>query len=245
RTGNILGTPGYMSPEQAQGTKTVDGRSDLWALGVIAYECVVGHVPFESEALGDLLLKICVQPIPIPSEHASVPPGFDAWFARACNRDVDKRFQSAKELAEALRTVLTPDARDGASGVISAEALGALAVASHGTPMPSGPTMEAASTGFASGHTPRGILDEPTLQSGGPAGTSAHGATVPGIAVPLPQRPKRSAAPLVAAVALFAVGAGGGAAWLVLGRGRNVPSAATSALVPPITTASARVAPAA
>ncbi len=58
RTGNILGTPGYMSPEQAQGTKAVDGRSDLWALGVIAYECVVGRVPFESEALGDLLLKI-------------------------------------------------------------------------------------------------------------------------------------------------------------------------------------------
>ena len=120
RTGNILGTPAYMSPEQAQGTKAVDGRSDLWALGVIAYECVVGHVPFESQALGDLLLKICVHPIPVPSEHGAVPPGFDAWFARACCRDVDARFQTAKELAEALRAGgSTPDAgapRDRSAG---------------------------------------------------------------------------------------------------------------------------------
>ncbi len=51
RTGSILGTPSYMSPEQA-GTKTIDGRSDLWSLAVIAFECVCGRVPFESEALG-------------------------------------------------------------------------------------------------------------------------------------------------------------------------------------------------
>ena len=98
RTGSLLGTPSYMSPEQAQGTKTIDGRSDLWSLAVIAFECVCGRVPFQSEALGDLLIKICVHPIPVPSSVAPVPPGFDAWWARASNRDPTLRFQSGKEL---------------------------------------------------------------------------------------------------------------------------------------------------
>ena len=109
RTGSILGTPSYMSPEQAQGTKTIDSRSDLWSLAVIAFECVVGQVPFQSEALGDLLIKICIHPIPVPSQIAMVPPGFDAWWAKASSRDPNLRFQSGKDLAEALRQVLTPD----------------------------------------------------------------------------------------------------------------------------------------
>ena len=117
RTGSILGTPGYMSPEQAQGTKTLDGRSDVWSLGVIVFECVVGQAPFESEALGDLLLRICMHPLPVPSQIAPVPPGFDAWFAHAVlpSRS-SQRFQSAKELAEALRAVLLPDALAPGSG---------------------------------------------------------------------------------------------------------------------------------
>src|SRR5688572_27067082 len=87
RTGAVLGTPYYMSPEQAQGNKSVDHRSDLWSLAVIAYECVTGELPFKSEALGDLILKICMLPLPVPSQQASVPPGFDAWFARGANRE--------------------------------------------------------------------------------------------------------------------------------------------------------------
>jgi len=106
RTGSILGTPYYMSPEQAQGNKTVDHRSDLWSLGVIAFECLTGKRPFYSEGLGDLVLQICIRDIPIPSQIALVPVGFDAWFARAVARDPATRFQSARELTEALREVL-------------------------------------------------------------------------------------------------------------------------------------------
>jgi serine/threonine-protein kinase len=102
RTGAMLGTPYYMSPEQAQGTKAVDSRSDLWSLAVIAYQCITGKLPFESEALGDLLIKIIVSPIPVPSSVAQVPPGFDAWFARAASRDPNQRFQSPKEFSDAL-----------------------------------------------------------------------------------------------------------------------------------------------
>src|SRR5262245_54286880 len=112
RTGSILGTPYYMSPEQAQGNKTVDYRSDLWSLGVIAFECIVGKRPFFSDGLGDLVLTICVRDLPVPSDTAPVPLGFDRWFARACNREPNQRFQSARELTEGLRDALGIEGRE-------------------------------------------------------------------------------------------------------------------------------------
>jgi serine/threonine-protein kinase len=112
RTGSILGTPFYMSPEQAQGNRMVDSRSDLWAIGVIAFECLTGKRPFYSDGLGDLVLAICVRDIPLPSSIASVPIGFDAWWNRAVARDPEKRFQTAKELTEALREALGLEPRE-------------------------------------------------------------------------------------------------------------------------------------
>jgi serine/threonine-protein kinase len=109
RTGSVVGTPCYMSPEQALGNKTIDHRADLWAIGVIAYECLCGQRPFDSDALGDLIVQICARPLPVPSAIAPVPEGFDAWFVKACARDPNERFQSARELAESLRWVLSPD----------------------------------------------------------------------------------------------------------------------------------------
>jgi serine/threonine-protein kinase len=106
RTGAILGTPHYMSPEQAEGTKLVDHRTDLWALGVIAFECLVGRRPFDSDALGSLLLAICTRPLPVPSAWGYTLPGFDAWFAKACARELSDRFASARELAAELRRVV-------------------------------------------------------------------------------------------------------------------------------------------
>ncbi len=106
RTGSVLGTPYYMSPEQARGLRSVDHRSDLWSVGVIAYRCIVGTLPFEGEAVGDLLVKLCTAPLPVPSELvADVPPGFDAWFAKALAREPQLRFSSAAELAESLGLV--------------------------------------------------------------------------------------------------------------------------------------------
>jgi serine/threonine protein kinase len=106
KTGAMLGTPYYMSPEQAQGIKAVDLRADLWSLAVIAYECVTGARPFESEALGDLLMRIIIAPLPVPSQVAQVPPGFDAWWSRAAKREPSERFQTAKDLAEGLALAL-------------------------------------------------------------------------------------------------------------------------------------------
>jgi serine/threonine protein kinase len=106
-TGALLGTPYYMSPEQAQGTKAVDHRSDLWSLAVLTYRCLTGELPFQSQALGDLLIKIVMGPMPVPSQVvADLPPAFDQWWKCAAQRDPDHRFQSAKELVSALRVAL-------------------------------------------------------------------------------------------------------------------------------------------
>ncbi len=107
KTGSLLGTPFYMSPEQAKGVKGIDHRSDLFSLAIIVYQCVTGKLPFYSEGLGDVLGKIMYEPIPVPSEQGlQVPPGFDAWWLRASDRSVEGRFQSAKELADALALAL-------------------------------------------------------------------------------------------------------------------------------------------
>jgi serine/threonine-protein kinase len=106
KTGTLLGTPFYMSPEQARGLRSVDHRSDLWSLGVIVFKCVTGVLPFDGESLGDLLVKICTVPVPLPSHVLpSLPAELDAWMVRALDRDPDRRFQTAGELAEALATL--------------------------------------------------------------------------------------------------------------------------------------------
>jgi serine/threonine-protein kinase len=105
-TGQLLGTPCYMSPEQATGAP-LDHRSDLWSMAVIAFECLTGSLPFLSTNLGDMILSICSRPLPIPSQVApGLPPAFDAWWARAASRDVNARFPSARAMVDALRDAL-------------------------------------------------------------------------------------------------------------------------------------------
>jgi tRNA A-37 threonylcarbamoyl transferase component Bud32 len=106
QTGAVLGTPQFMSPEQARGLRSVDHRTDLWSVGVIAYRCLTGVLPFKGEAMGDLLVNICTADPPAASSvFAGVPAGFDAWVQRALARDPAARFQSAAELANALASV--------------------------------------------------------------------------------------------------------------------------------------------
>src|SRR5258708_188645 len=96
-----------MSPEQARRTKEIDFRADLWSLAVITFQCMTGELPFLSEGLGDLLAKIMFEPLPVPSSIVpGLPAEFDAWWARASSRDIEARFQSAKELADELAMAL-------------------------------------------------------------------------------------------------------------------------------------------
>ncbi len=107
QAGTVLGTPAYMSPEQARGIREIDYRSDLWSLAIIAYECLAGQLPFDGPSLGEIFARIMFEPIPVPSQTV---PGFsrsfDRWWGRAVSRDVAGRFSSARELADELGRAL-------------------------------------------------------------------------------------------------------------------------------------------
>jgi len=105
RTGAMMGTPFYMSPEQISGSKAVDARSDLWSLAVIAFECLTGVRPFSADTIGGLVLKICAEPLPRPSSCGPVPAGFDEWFAQASARDPAERFPTAKALVTSFSAI--------------------------------------------------------------------------------------------------------------------------------------------
>ncbi len=100
--GTVLGTPRYMSPEQAAG-QTVDGRSDLFSLGVILYEMVTGKKAFDSNNVATLILQIMQKdPVPIRTLAPDVPVGLQRIISKLLNKRPDQRFKTGEELAEAL-----------------------------------------------------------------------------------------------------------------------------------------------
>jgi hypothetical protein len=117
KTGTLIGSPHYMSPEQARGSKQLDFRSDIWSLGVIVFRMITGQLPFPGDEIGEVIMAICADPIPVPSQIAPhLGPEVDRFFERALARDVTKRFQSARELAEAFTALA---AEEGGAGKAS------------------------------------------------------------------------------------------------------------------------------
>jgi serine/threonine-protein kinase len=103
RANAVLGTPCYMSPEQARGASETDVRSDIYSCGVILYESVSGRLPFEGESFNDLMFKIALsEPQPLLDVVPTLDPDFCALIARAIARDPADRFASAQEFAESL-----------------------------------------------------------------------------------------------------------------------------------------------
>ncbi len=103
RTGMVMGTPFYMSPEQARGDRDLDGRVDLFACGVILYEVLTGRRPFLAANYNALLLQILTAtPKPLRELRPSVPPGFERVVARALERDRTKRYQKALDFQRDL-----------------------------------------------------------------------------------------------------------------------------------------------
>ena len=104
REGAVFGTPAYMSPEQVKGQGNVDHRADLWALGCMAYECLIGRPVWNmDQGVAMTFASIATGPIPVPSQaRADLPPALDAWFKKCLERDPNRRYQAARELADAF-----------------------------------------------------------------------------------------------------------------------------------------------
>ena len=103
RTGSVLGTPAYMSPEQFAGKK-VDARSDIFSLGVVLYELLTNKRPFTGQTPTEVMFAIIQKEPPPPSAVAEkVDPVWDAILARALSKDPAQRYETARAFAAAVR----------------------------------------------------------------------------------------------------------------------------------------------
>ncbi|GAB3268550.1 CHASE2 domain-containing serine/threonine-protein kinase [Chitinimonas naiadis] len=106
KTGMVLGTPSYMSPEQLSGKK-IDGRSDLFSLGVMLYQMSVGTLPFKGESMAELMFRIANEPFTGPKElNPNIPDRLAAVIEKSLRKNADERFQTGQEFADALKRCL-------------------------------------------------------------------------------------------------------------------------------------------
>jgi serine/threonine-protein kinase len=163
RTGTVMGTPFYMSPEQAKGVG-VDRRSDLYAVGAMLYEAVSGSVPFDGKTFNELMFKIVLSdPRPLSEMVPDLDPGFASVVLKGMARDAQHRFQTAREFGAALERWSST----GASVTLPPEA-GNLIAEFGATQLPSGQVPSPA-------HTP--LQGSPAMLSGaGGGGTPTPGA---------------------------------------------------------------------
>src|SRR4051812_7786583 len=114
-TQSVIGSPIYMSPEQVRKPRAVDVRTDVWSLGIILYEFVVGRPPFEGETALSMLASIVSDPLPNARDHCpDLPLGLESVIAKCLQKSPDDRYQNVAELARAL----APYAPDSARGSV-------------------------------------------------------------------------------------------------------------------------------
>jgi len=106
QTGLTVGTPSYMSPEQASGETDVDGRSDLYSLGCVLYEMLSGEPPYTGPTAASVIAKLFVSPVPKVRTTRDVPEAVDAALGRVLAKTPVDRFRTGAEFSEALRVIL-------------------------------------------------------------------------------------------------------------------------------------------
>lgn len=249
RAGSVVGTPYYMSPEQARGMAVVDARSDIYALGVVLYQATTGQVPFRAETFNELLFKIALELPPPPQQFV---PDLDVEFCmiiqRAMAREQAHRFQSCAEFKDALLAwqaarggspSIVPGARPPtqppgvlmAPGPLTATPLpGVIPGVGMVTPPPGVPGMSV---------TGQGMTGQTGASLDGSQGTANAWGHTSGAAAPKPSRANAVVGALVGVVLLSGLGVAG---YLMLGKkdpaqaGGSVP---TTSVAPPAPTTAA------
>jgi serine/threonine-protein kinase len=240
QTGMVVGTPYYMSPEQARGAKDLDARVDVYAAGVILFQMLTGRLPYVGESYNEIIGAILLDPFPSPSDlRPDVPPAIESVILRATARERSVRYADARALREALA-----EAAGGISRPPSIDPLAAgptIAVPSTPAPAPddigSQRTVAAGSTGGAGRSAPPAA--EPHVPSTRSA--TARGVATP--AFPLGDRTSVSARRRKAVAAVLVIAAAVGVLVFVFADptagGRAGPGAPAAGGVPESTAASA------
>ncbi len=209
RTGIVMGTPAYMSPEQCEGRGNVDLRTDVYALGIVLYEMLTGRVPFIGEGYGEILVQHLTQrPIPV-SQFRMMSPHIEAVVMKALEKRADMRFPTMDEMMRAMADpVGYVEAHGGVQNFMQTQLTPSSApVPTRMTPAPFTPppgTLQPPSGIY--GQTPSGIYQGST-----PVPTTL-GAAAGQVT------PKKSRAPFLIAGVLVVAGAGAGIAIVMSGK---------------------------
>lgn len=206
QVGTVVGTPNYMSPEQIMGLP-VDGRSDLFAAGVILYQFLTGERPFAGSSTTTMQKVLKEEPLPPSTLNVQLPPAIDAVVRRALAKRADDRFQSAREFSLALRAAIHASASTG--GVATAKDPDAT--------MPNLPAIDGAI------HTAPCAPPEPRVAGAAKVATA-----------PVRARNPTTAIAIVAAIAAVGIAALLAAWWLFP---RGTADSAVTAKSPPVTPA--------
>ncbi len=240
RTGAVMGTPYYMSPEQAKGARTIDTRSDLYSVGVIIYEAVTGQVPFNAETFNELIFKIALEaPPPAESFVPNLDPAFAGIMRKAMAREPNERFQTAEEMRAVLAAwVAEYDAQAQAAaggpailhGTVAmgppAQATTAQFVASQANANPPGQQVRAGGTvvmeaSSQAGEGAQTLVYQAGGQAGGPYQAGAPAQTT--LRRQVPSR-KGSSIAIIGGVAALAISFGGYFAYAQLSQPSPPPS---------------------
>jgi serine/threonine protein kinase/tetratricopeptide (TPR) repeat protein len=219
--GIVLGTPNYMSPEQALGDK-VDGRSDLFSTGAVLYELLTGHKPFEAETTPSVLFQVVhKQPPPVRRWVPDIPTAIVAVVNRALEKDLERRFASAREMRAALAAAREAPAAKPAKPLPPPTPTPTPPRLAP-PPLPPGAAPPIAPVALGAAAPPLAARVAPPLPAPAPSG---NGAAIPS-SRPASPRPRLRAHALAAGIAILVLATALLGLWL---RGRSAPAPGATA----------------